>query len=59
MKHIEVRHHFVRQTKEMEVQYFNTGEMVADVLTKATPQVNLDYFSRKIGLCSREDVVNK
>lgn len=61
-KHIDVRHHFVRDKineKKIEVHYVNTAEMVADMLTKATPQAKLHYLSCKMGLCSREDVANR
>ncbi|XP_041975764.1 secreted RxLR effector protein 161-like [Aricia agestis] len=52
-KHIDVRHHFVRD-KVMEghidVQYVQTDMMVADALTKATPYRKLRYCASKMGL---------
>lgn len=59
-KHIDVRHHFLREKihhNKIKVRHVNTEEMVADMLTKPTPRAKLQYLSRKMGLCSREDVV--
>lgn len=59
-KHIDIRHHFVRdklQSKKIVVEYIQTNDMVADALTKGTPQTKLEYCSSKMGLWPREDVV--
>jgi hypothetical protein len=58
-KHIDIRHHFVRdkvRLKKIVIEYIQTSEMVADALTKGTPQLKLEYCSSKMGLCLREDV---
>lgn len=58
-KHIDIRHHFVRDKVlggDIEVRYVRTDEMVADVLTKATTYTKLAYCSMGMGLCLREDV---
>lgn len=58
-KHIDVRHHFVRDKVHggvIEVRYIQTDVMVADALTKATTHSKLAYCSSKMGLCLREDV---
>lgn len=58
-KHIDVRHHFVRDKVlggTIEVRYVQTDMMVADALTKATTYSKLSYCSSKMGLCLREDI---
>ena len=38
-KHIDTRHHFIRQAVQeglIRLQYINTGENIADILTKFT-----------------------
>lgn len=57
-KHIDVRHHFIRDKVlggTVDVRYVQSAAMVADVLTKATPLPKLQYCSTKMGLCLRED----
>ncbi|XP_034944347.1 secreted RxLR effector protein 161-like [Chelonus insularis] len=52
-KHIDVRHHYVRdKTVEgaIDVQYIQTDLMVADALTKATSHAKLAYCASTIGL---------
>ncbi|KAJ8717783.1 hypothetical protein PYW07_005713 [Mythimna separata] len=58
-KHIDVRHHFIRDKVlegTIEVRYIQTDEMVADALTKATTYSKLFFCSSKMGLCLREDI---
>jgi hypothetical protein len=41
-KHIDIRHHFIREkieNKEFEVKYLASEEMVADILTKGLPKL--------------------
>lgn len=52
-KHIDVRHHFLRDkiaSGIIHVQYIQTDVMVADALTKATPYSKLNYCASKMGL---------
>ncbi|XP_045466761.1 secreted RxLR effector protein 161-like [Harmonia axyridis] len=52
-KHIDVRHHFVRDCvdqKQINVQYISTDEMVADILTKGLNNVKNSNFCSKLGL---------
>jgi hypothetical protein len=45
-KHIDIRHHFIReilQRKEIEIKYIQTGEMVADFLTKPLSKFKHNY----------------
>ena len=42
MKHIDISHHWIRQfvkNKDVEVHCIPTGEMTADILTKALPRM--------------------
>ena len=55
-KHIDVRHHFIRDKVmggTIEVRYIQTDMMVADALTKATTYSKLFFCSSKMGLCLR------
>ncbi|KAG5891808.1 hypothetical protein JTB14_006198 [Gonioctena quinquepunctata] len=48
-KHIDIRHHFVRQKLEdgyIDIQHVGTEEMIADILTKA-------IFKSKHGVCTK------
>jgi len=52
-KHIDVRHHFVREkveAKEVDVRFCGTDEMIADVMTKALANVKHEYFTSLLGL---------
>jgi hypothetical protein len=56
-KHIDIRHHFIRDTVEsgeIELQYCATDEMVADVLTKALAREKHEKHTAALGLsCSK------
>ncbi|GBP22094.1 Retrovirus-related Pol polyprotein from transposon TNT 1-94 [Eumeta japonica] len=59
MKHIDVRHHFIRDKVlggTIEVRYAQTDMMVADGLTKATIYSKLAYCSSKMSVFLREDI---
>lgn len=52
-KHIDIRHHFIRekiQNNIVKVNYINTNENLADVLTKAVTKEKLEYCAIGMGL---------
>jgi len=52
-KHIDIRHHFVREVLEegkVEVEFIPTEEMVADILTKGLPREKHEWCTRRIGI---------
>ena len=54
-KHIDVRDHFVRELiweGKLKLEYMNTKEMIADMMTKAVPKSKLFFCVRGAGLNS-------
>ena len=54
-KHIDVRHHFVRESVEdgkIVLEYTPTEKMIADALTKAVPGPKLRLCTEGMGLRS-------
>ena len=52
-KHINLRHHFIREAVEEEkivVTYIPTGENVADIFMKALARLKFEGFVGKLGL---------
>lgn len=52
-KHIELRHHYVRELVEdgqVELEYINTKENIADMLTKGLPRPQHEYLIEAIGM---------
>ena len=52
-KHIDISHHFIRERvacNEIVVDYCPTGDMVADVMTKAVPKVKFEKFRSMLGV---------
>src|SRR5262249_24288352 len=52
-KHIDVQYHFIHKQVEnnnIELQYCPTDDMVADILTKATPKGRFKASRQKMGL---------
>lgn len=52
-KHIDIRHHFLRQkveAEEVSLEYVPTNEQIADVLTKGLVREKHDRFSAGMGL---------
>ena len=52
-KHIEIRHHFLRQKveeEELDLAYIPTGDQVADVLTKGLVREKHDKFAEAMGV---------
>lgn len=54
-KHIDVRYHFIRyciEASSIRLLYCPTGEMTADILTKALPSTKVKHFASALGLAS-------
>ena len=52
-KHIDIRHHFIREAVEqgtIGVEYVPTGENVADGFTKPLPRPAFETFVRELAL---------
>jgi hypothetical protein len=52
-KHIDIQHHFIRDkvdSKEIELAYSPTDEMIADALTKALPHPRFSQHVESMGL---------
>src|SRR5450432_4798098 len=61
-KHIDVRYHFIRECSQdglIKLAYIPTTEMVADILTKALPQVKHDKHMLGIGMESVGDKIGR
>ena len=55
-KHIDIRHHFIRETLEngqIKLEYCPTTDMVADILTKAIPKDQFEKLRNMLGLHSQ------
>ena len=53
MKHIDLRHHWVRQeikSKHIEIYFIPTSDMTADILTKPLPRIPLERHRQAMGL---------
>ena len=52
-KHIETRYHFIRESVEsgkIAVEYINTDEQLADILTKPLGRIKFKDLREKIGI---------
>ncbi|XP_073152668.1 secreted RxLR effector protein 161-like [Henckelia pumila] len=52
-KHIEVRHHFIRDhalKKNIRLEYISTEQQTADIFTKPLPETKFSYFRNILGL---------
>lgn len=52
-KHIDVRHHFVREMLEqnkLQIEHIPTAEMVADIMTKPLPKCKHNFCTTQMGL---------
>jgi hypothetical protein len=57
-KHIDIRHHFIHdrvESKEIELKYMSTNEMIADALTKALPHPRFVQHVEHMGLRYDDD----
>jgi len=53
MKHIDIRHHFLRDAVEagtLTLQYCPTNDQLADIMTKALPRHKFDTFRKELGV---------
>jgi hypothetical protein len=60
-KHIEIQYHYIHdmvQRGVVKLQYVDTDEQVADVLTKPLSRVKFEYFRDKLGVV-RKDLPRK
>ena len=54
-KHIEVRHHFIRdhvENHEIELRFISTEHQLADIFTKPLSEDRFSYIRRELGMCS-------
>ena len=54
-KHIDIRHHFIRELVENKVlvlEYIETHKQIADIFTKALDSVRFDFLRKSLGVCS-------
>ncbi len=59
-KHFQLRMQFVRDIVEdnlMKMQYINTDENPADMMTKVVGRNKFKKFCARIGLCNSEEVL--
>ena len=53
MKHVDIRHHFLRDCVEegrLVLKYIRSEEQVADILTKGLPREKFEYLRDKLGV---------
>ena len=56
-KHIELRHHYIRDLvgdEEIVLDYCNTNEQLADILTKTLSKEKFCYFIQLLDICNFE-----
>ncbi|GKF56507.1 hypothetical protein Tco_0166847 [Tanacetum coccineum] len=54
-KHIDIRHHFIREqveNKVVELYFVETNYQLADILTKALPRERFEFFLPRLGMKS-------
>ena len=55
-KHIDIRHHFLRERvemKEVDLRYCSTKNMLADIFTKPLPRETFEKFRDALGVMKR------
>ena len=53
-KHIDIRHHFIRELVEnitLVLEYIETEKQIADIFTKALDSVRFDSLRKSLGVC--------
>ena len=56
-KHIEVRHHFIRdhiKSHEIELKFISNEHQLPDIFTKSLAEDRFSYIRRKLGMCRIE-----
>ena len=54
-KHIDIRHHFIRELVENKVlvlEYIETHKQIVDIFTKALDSARFDFLRKSLGVCS-------
>ncbi|GKD76257.1 hypothetical protein Tco_1334539 [Tanacetum coccineum] len=54
-KHIDIRHHFIREQVEkgvVELYFVTTGYQLADIFTKALPREQFEFLLPRLGMKS-------
>ena len=54
-KHIDIRHHFIRELVEdklINLEYIQTERQLADILTKPLDSTRFEHLRKSIGVCS-------
>ena len=57
MKHIEVRHHFIKdhvKNQDVELRFISTDHQLADIFTKLLAKNRFSYIRKKLGMCRIE-----
>ncbi len=58
-KHIDIQHHFVREKveqKQVELKYYPTNKMIADILTKPISRDQFKFLCKRIAMNSRSSL---
>ena len=56
-KHIDIRHHFIRdlvEDKVINLEHVNTENQLADIFTKALDTAQFENLRRRLGVCIHE-----
>jgi hypothetical protein len=58
-KHIDIRHHYIRdlvENKIVTLEHVGTKEQVADIFTKALDANQFEKLRGKLGICLHEEL---